>query len=158
MLVFKLVSKIILFLYIWGWTEKFIWWHICCWWLLFFLPIGSKHCNSNKRSVWTTRETILKNKPHLFWFYEIILISLWPLPLTLIYWFLIFFFISFCFIVLNSSTPKNIYWLFLVTTISTTTFSLWVFHTSSNCGFLLNSECQQVYSDLEDSTKYSSWF
>ena len=28
----------------------------------FFRPIRSKHCNTDKRSVWSTRETILKRK------------------------------------------------------------------------------------------------
>ena len=33
-----------------------------------FLTMGSKHCNTNGRSVWTSRGTMLKNKPHLVTF------------------------------------------------------------------------------------------
>ena len=44
--------------------------------LLNFLLIGSKHCNTNERSLWTARETVLKNKPHLFTFHESILVRL----------------------------------------------------------------------------------
>ena len=36
-------------IYIWGWAEKFMWYYICCWWLLW--PIGSKYCNMDGRSV-----------------------------------------------------------------------------------------------------------
>ena len=42
----------------------------------FFLPMGSKHCNTDGRNVWTARDTMLKNKPHLVTFYKSILVSL----------------------------------------------------------------------------------
>ena len=42
---------IYIYIYIKGWAEKFIWWHICCWWL--FLPIGYKYCNTNGKSIRT---------------------------------------------------------------------------------------------------------
>ena len=64
-----------------GQAEKFIWWYICCWWLLW--PMQSKHCNTNGRSVWTTR-TMLKNKLHLVTFHERILVSIWTFHLTLV--------------------------------------------------------------------------
>ena len=63
--------------------------HICCWWIL--LPMGSKHFNTNER-IWTSRETILKNKPNLVAFYEsklviprtfqltLLIYNIWPPP------------------------------------------------------------------------------
>ena len=42
----------------------------------FFWPIKSKHCNTNERSVWTTRGTMLMNKPYLVTFHGSILVSL----------------------------------------------------------------------------------
>ena len=67
-------------------AKKFIWGrHIWCW-CLFFLPVESKHCNSDWRSVWTVMETILKNKPHLIPFHVNIIVSLWTfLPTICIY-------------------------------------------------------------------------
>ena len=48
-----------------------------------FKPMGSKHCNTYGRSVWTARRTMLKNKLHLVTFHESILVSLWTFQLTL---------------------------------------------------------------------------
>ena len=42
--------------------------------LITFLPKGSKHGNTDGKSVWTLKETMLKNKTH---FHECILISQW---------------------------------------------------------------------------------
>ena len=68
---------------LWVSAEKFNWWHhIYCWWL--FWPMGSKHCNCDGRILWTARGMLLKNKPHLFTFNEMILVSLWTFQLTLI--------------------------------------------------------------------------
>ena len=44
--------------------------------LLIFLSMESKHSNTDGRSVWISRETMLKNKPRLVTFYESILVSL----------------------------------------------------------------------------------
>ena len=46
--------------------------------------MGSKHCNINERSVWITRKTVLKNKPHLVTFHENDLVSLWTFLLILV--------------------------------------------------------------------------
>ena len=40
------------------------------------IPQYSKCCNTNRRSVWTEGETILKNKPHLVKFYHCSTVSL----------------------------------------------------------------------------------
>ena len=40
-----------------------------------FLPMRSKYCNTDGRSVGTTRGTWLKNKSHLITFHDIILVS-----------------------------------------------------------------------------------
>ena len=40
---------------------------------------------ATQRSLWTTREIRLKNKPHLVTFHESVLVSLQTLQLTLIY-------------------------------------------------------------------------
>ena len=65
------------------WAEKFIWWcHICCWWL--FWLMGSKHCKTDGRSMWTARRSMLKNKPHLVMFHESILVSWWTFLTTLV--------------------------------------------------------------------------
>ena len=50
--------------------------------VVFFLPMGSKHCNTDRRSVLTTN----KDKPYLITFHEKILVGLWTLlPILLIY-------------------------------------------------------------------------
>ena len=49
------------YMYIRGWDEKFIWWYLL---LVTFLSMGSKHCNTDRRNVWTKRGTVLKNKCH----------------------------------------------------------------------------------------------
>ena len=52
----------------------------------FFSSLGSKHWNTNRRSMSSTRgETILKNIPHLVPSNECILVSLWTFQLTIIY-------------------------------------------------------------------------
>ena len=48
-----------------------------------FLTMGSKYYNTDDRSVWNTRGTTLKNKPHLITFHESILVSLWTFQPTL---------------------------------------------------------------------------
>ena len=47
------------------------------------------HCNTDGRSVWATRKTRLKNKPHLATFSKSIMICLWTFKLNLVYflWF-----------------------------------------------------------------------
>ena len=56
--------------YIWEQVaEKFVWWCHICYWLL-FSPMGSKHCNNDGRSVWTTRGTMLKKKKQLILMYS----------------------------------------------------------------------------------------
>ena len=47
--------------------------------LINFWPMGSKHCNTDWRSVWTAKGAMLKNK-----FHESILVNLWTFQLTLI--------------------------------------------------------------------------
>ena len=47
--------------------------------------MGSKHYNTEWKSVWTTGETIMKDKPHLVTFNENILFNLWTFWLTLVY-------------------------------------------------------------------------
>ena len=42
-----------------------------------FFTIESKYCNTEGRSVWTARGTMLKNKPHFFVFYGSIMVKLW---------------------------------------------------------------------------------
>ena len=65
-------------------AEKFKWWHhIHYWW--HFLPIGSKHSNTDGRNVWTTKGTMLKNTLHLVAFLQSILVSLWTFQPTLVY-------------------------------------------------------------------------
>ena len=57
------------------WAEKCIWWHhMCCFDL--FWPMRSKHFNTDGRTVWAARGTMLKNIPHLVIFHESILVSL----------------------------------------------------------------------------------
>ena len=46
--------------------------------------MGSKHCNIDGRSVWTARDTMLKNKPHLNTFHEKILVNLWTFQLAFV--------------------------------------------------------------------------
>ena len=56
-------------MFIQGWTEEFIWWHICCWWQLFLL-MGFKHWNSDGRGVWTTKRPLRKTSfGHISWNY-----------------------------------------------------------------------------------------
>ena len=68
-----------------GLAEKFVlWYYICCWWL--FWLIGSKHYNTDRKSVWTTKRTILKNKLYLVTVHGSILVSLWTFqPTHLLY-------------------------------------------------------------------------
>ena len=47
--------------------------------------MGSKHCNTDGRCVWTVRGTTLKNKPHFVTLYDSILFNLWTFPLTPLY-------------------------------------------------------------------------
>ena len=51
----------------------------------YFLPMETKHCNTNRSIVWTARETMLKNKPHLVTFDESILVSLRIFQAIIIY-------------------------------------------------------------------------
>ena len=75
---------------LWGWAEKLI--RLKCSYDHVistihydnFLPMGSKHCNTNGSIVWTPRGDILKNKPQLVIFHESILVSLRTFQLTLI--------------------------------------------------------------------------
>ena len=53
-------------------------------WMTFWL-IVSKHCITDRGNVWTTKETMLKNKPHLVSFHRSIFISLWTFPPTFVY-------------------------------------------------------------------------
>ena len=39
--------------------------HLTSYLLWLFWTMRSKHCNTNAKSVWTSRKTMLKNKPHL---------------------------------------------------------------------------------------------
>ena len=48
----------------------------------FFLPMKSKYCNTDGRSVWTVRGTMLKNKFHSVAPQESILVSLWTFQPT----------------------------------------------------------------------------
>ena len=50
--------------------------------LITFLPMGTKHCNTDGK-VWA-RGTMSKNKPHLATFSENILVSLWSFQLTFV--------------------------------------------------------------------------
>ena len=51
----------------------------------FFLPMVSKHCNTDVRSVQTIKGTLLKDKPYLFTFHESILVNL-TFQSTLVHW------------------------------------------------------------------------
>ena len=67
-------------------AEKLIWWHhTCSGW--YFLPMESKHCNPDGWNVWTSKETMLKNKPLLVTLHKSIFVSLWTFQLTFVYLF-----------------------------------------------------------------------
>ena len=44
---------------------------------LIFLPMRSKRCNTDGKSAWTSRRTVLDNKPHLVIIHESFLINQW---------------------------------------------------------------------------------
>ena len=71
--------------FIWTWTMKMdrkV--HIMASYLLLVTFLRFKHYNTDGRSVWTGRGTLLKNKPHLVTFHETILVSLRTSQLTLV--------------------------------------------------------------------------
>ena len=49
-----------------------------------FLPIGSKHCNTDGSTVQTVRSSMLKNKPYFVTFHESILVGLWTVQSILV--------------------------------------------------------------------------
>ena len=52
---------------------------------MIFLPMVSKHCNTDGRSMWIARWTMLKNELQLVIFHKRILISLWTFQMTVVY-------------------------------------------------------------------------
>ena len=57
--------------------------------------MGSKHCNTDERSVWTSWDTLLKNKHHLAPFHISILVNSQTFQPTAVVWKLIFLYIYF---------------------------------------------------------------
>ena len=49
------------------------------------IPQESKHCNPDGRSVWTTGEIMMKNKPLMVKFDHCIIVSLWTFQPTLVF-------------------------------------------------------------------------
>ena len=73
------------------WSCDDVCWSIFYWWdpsiatpieEMHDLPMGSKNYNTNGKSVWFTRETMLKIKPHLVIFNKNILVGQWTFQLT----------------------------------------------------------------------------
>ena len=79
--------------------------------LMIFWPMGSKHCHTNERSVWTSRRTMLENKPHLVTFQESISVSLLIFQPTLVYisWFEVILFLVKLRTFQQSATYKHSY-------------------------------------------------
>ena len=54
--------------------------------LMSYLQLMTRHCNSDGRSVWTAKVTMLQNKPYLIPFHESTLVSLWTFQQILVYY------------------------------------------------------------------------
>ena len=69
---------------LWGWAEKGPYDDVISA-VDNFLIMGSKTCNSDGRSVWTVRLTMLKNKPLLVTFHKSILVNLRTFQPTMVF-------------------------------------------------------------------------
>ena len=65
-----------------GWLKsslywKIIWWRHTCRWI--FLRMESKHCYTDGRTVWITKRSMWKNKPHLVELHKRVICSVYEL-------------------------------------------------------------------------------
>ena len=81
--------------------------------LITFWPIGSKYWNTDRRSVYITRGTLLTNKPILVTFQESIIFNQWTFPTTVmciyiyIYIYIILYIYIYIYILTLTLTPTH---------------------------------------------------